>query len=379
MATLQNQFAQALTNIEINEDKAERAIKAHTEIRAVLENDEQLRKWGVDTKLIGSYSRDTGTYPGKDVDVFVKLTALDTEATPKDVYNAVWQVLEKEYGDVKDGGRAQQQARSVKVAFPDEDSSGVATSSFAVDAVPAVQDGERWAIPTKDRNRWAASTGRWVTTDPERFGELSSALSTAEWSSAVGGRNAYKPIVKLMRQARRTHLGETRPGGLFVEFATYEAWNSGQIAGDEWDPLFAQTLRCVAERFANADRFPLRDPALGTPVEPAVADEDLASAATIFSELADKADVALESDDGKAAVEWREILGDNERCASVFPLPHGYDATGKRVAESNSKEAFASALRAGTPALGVSTGTLGSDYSGSSRIKTTRAYGHERT
>ena len=309
----------------------------------------------------------------------MKLTALDTEATPKDVYNAVWQVLEKKYGDAKEGGRALQQARSVKVAFPNEGSSGVADSSFSVDAVPAVKDGERWAIPTKDRNRWTASTGRWMTTDPERFGELSSALSTSVWSPAVGGRNAYKPIVKLMRQARRTHLGDKRPGGLFVEFATYEAWNSGRVAGDEWCPLLAQTLRRVAERFANAAIFPLRDPALGTPVEPAVAKEDLANAAKVFSELADKAESALLSDDGEAAVKWREILGGNERSASGFPLPHGYDATGKRVAASDSKEAFASVLRAGTPPLGVSSGTLSLDHSGAAKLKSTRAYGHERT
>ena len=379
MAPLQSQFDEALENIEINKDKADHAIKAHTEIRAALENDEQLRKWGVDTKLIGSYSRDAGIYPGKDVDVFVKLTALDTEATPKDVYNVVWQVLEKKYGDAKEGGRALQQARSVKVAFPNEGSSGVADSSFSVDAVPAVKDGERWAIPTKDRNRWTASTGRWMTTDPERFGELSSALSTSVWSPAVGGRNAYKPIVKLMRQARRTHLGDKRPGGLFVEFATYEAWNSGRVAGDEWGPLLAQTLRRVAERFANAAISPLRDPALGTPVEPAVAEKDLANAATIFSGLADKAEAALLSDDGEAAVKWREILGGNERSASVFPLPHGYDATGKRVAASDSKEAFASVLRAGTPPFGVSSGTLSLDHSGAAKLKSTRAYGHERT
>ena len=373
MATLQSQFDEALRNIEINDDKAERAIKAHTEIRALLENDEQLRKWGVDTKLIGSYSRDAGIYPGKDVDVFVKLAELDTEATPKDVYNAVWQALAKQYGDIKDGGRAQQQARSVKVEFPDDD------LSFAVDAVPAVRDGERWAIPTKDRNRWAASTGRWVTTDPERFGELSSALSTAEWSPAVGGRNAYKPIVKLMRQARRTHLGERRPGGLFVEFAIYEAWNSGRVAGNEWGSLFAQTLRQVAQRFADAAWFPLHDPALNAPVEPPIAEEDLANAATIFLELADKADVALNADDGKAAVEWREILESNERCDSVFPLPHGYDDTGKRVDESDPKEAFASALRTGTPALGVSAGTLSLENGGTSKLKATRSYGHGRT
>ena len=71
MATLRSQFDQALASIEVNKDKALRAINAHTEIREVLEKDEKLTEWGVDTKLIGSYSRDTGIYPGKDVDVFV--------------------------------------------------------------------------------------------------------------------------------------------------------------------------------------------------------------------------------------------------------------------------------------------------------------------
>ena len=325
MATLRSQFDQALTNIEINEDKAERAINAHTEIRDVLEKDEQLTKWGVDTKLIGSYSRDTGIYPGKDVDVFVKLTKLDTKSEPKDIYNAVWDVLQKEYGDAKDGERAEQQARSVKVTFPDKGTSSGANSSFAVDAVPAVQDDEHWAIPTKDRNRW-------VTTDPERFGEMSSALSTSQLSPTVGGRNAYKPIVKLMRQARRTHLGDQRPGGLFVEFTTYEAWVSGTVTGDEWGPLLAQTLRRVAKRFADAAIWPLCDPALGTPVEPPVDEKDLANAASVFSGLADLADQALNLDDCQAAFKWRKILGSNDRADPVFPLPPGCDASGYRAA-----------------------------------------------
>ena len=221
--------------------------------------------------------------------------------------------------------------------------------------MPAVQDGQRWAIPTKDRNRWAAGTGRWMTTDPERFGELSSALSTSAWSPAVGGRNAYKPIVKLMRQARHTHLGDKRPGGLFVEFATYEAWDSGLVAGDEWDSLLAQTLRRVAERFASAASFPLRDPALGTPVEPAVAEEDIANAAAIFSELANRADTALDSDDGKAAVEWREILGGNDRSTSVFPL----SSQVRRYRQTCGWERFQRSIRICAPRWGTRTGCLG--------------------
>ena len=329
MATLRSQFDQALKMIEINQDKARRAIKAHTEVRDVLEKEERLTEWGVDTKLIGSYSRDTGIYPGKDVDVFVKLTKLDTTSEPKVVYNAVWDALQKEYGDSRTGGLAEQQTRSVKVSFPNRKD---AKSSFAVDAVPAVQDGEHWAIPTRDRNRWAASTGRWVTTDPERFGEMSSALSTSYLSPTVGERNAFKPIVKLMRQARRTHLGDRRPGGLFIEFATYELWDLGSLTGDEWDPLLAQTLRGVSERLADAVIRPLCDPALGTPVEPPVQLEDLINAAAVFLELANLADQAVNSGACQAALGWRKILGSNDRADPVFPLPPGCDSSGKRAA-----------------------------------------------
>ena len=93
MAILRKQFNDALTNIEISGRKATRAQEAHTQIRCVLEADPKLKEWGVDTILIGSYSRDTGIYPGKDVDVFAKMTLLDTSALPREVYDEVWRVL----------------------------------------------------------------------------------------------------------------------------------------------------------------------------------------------------------------------------------------------------------------------------------------------
>lgn len=330
MALLHTQFGQALTNIEVNGRKQERAIEAHTEIQDLLASDETLRRWGVNTRLIGSYSRLTGIYPGKDVDVFTRLESLDTEALPAEVYQQVEAVLLAAYGLEDEGGRATPQDRSVKVAFPDGDDSG--SDGFAVDAVPAVRDGGRWAIPVKDRARWVAGSGRWQATNPERFGELSSALSTSPASPMVGTKNAYKPIVKLMRQARRVHLGDRRPGGLYVEFATYDVWLTSGVVGGNWAELFAQTLRRVAERFGDAPNNPLLDPGLGTPVEPPLGDADWVAARERFTALADLADDALDAEECSAAANWRTILGENSR-GQVFPLPPGCDGDGNRITD----------------------------------------------
>jgi hypothetical protein len=320
MANLRNQFAQALTNIEINGQKRKRAIDAHTEIRELLQQDEQLKEWGVEPLLIGSYGRETGIYPGKDVDVFLRFTKLDTRAEPRAVFNAVWRVIVSKYGLYgQPGGRAQQQARSVKVLFPDRDR--ISGGDFSVDAVPAVRHGDLWAIPTKDQNRWVEGEGRWVTTGAVLFGDRSTELNQAATSPRVGDRPAYKPIVKLVRQIRETHLGDKRPGGLYLEFVTFEAWRSGLVAGSEWDVLLARTLQRLADRFRQAGVNPLRDPVLGTPVDPPLSAGQVEQAAAIFEKLAAAANRALPMNDTDAATEWRKILGGNDRANPVLPYP----------------------------------------------------------
>ena len=327
MPNLRSQLEQALTNIEINGQKRKRAIDAHTEIRELLQQDEQLKEWGVEPLLIGSYGRDTGIYPGKDVDVFLRFTRLDTRAEPRAVFNAVWRVIVRKYGQYgQGGGRAQQQARSVKVLFPDRDR--ISGGDFSVDAVPAVRHGGLWAIPTKDQNRWVEGEGRWVTTGAVLFGDLSTELNQAASSPKVGDRPAYKPIVKLVRQIRETHLGDKRPGGLYLEFVTFEAWRSGLVAGSEWDVLLARTLQCIAHRFDRAGVNPLLDPVLGTPVDPPLSAGQVEQAAAIFRKLAAAANRALLMNDTDAATEWRKILGGNDRANPVLPYPPN---TGGRV------------------------------------------------
>ena len=322
MPRLRKQFEQALTNIEVNGQKRKRAIRAHTEIRELLQQDEQLKEWGVEPLLIGSYGRDTGIYPGKDVDVLLRFTKLDTRAEPRAVFHSVWRVIVKKYGQLgQGGGRAQQQARSVKVLFPDRDRTSGSHGDFSVDAVPAVRKGELWAIPTKDQNRWLEGEGRWVTTGAVRFGRLSEDLNQSASCPKVGQRQAYKPIVKLVRQTRETHLGDKRPGGLYLEFVTFDAWQSRLVAGSEWDLLLAQTLRCTADRFERAWGAPLLDPVLRTPVDPPLSAGQIQQATDIFGKLAVAADRALRMNDTDAATEWRKILGGNDRANPVFPNP----------------------------------------------------------
>ena len=320
MSNLRKQFEKALTLIEVNGRKLERAKEAHTEIRELLQQDEQLKEWGIEPLLTGSYGRQTGIYPGKDVDVFLRFTELDTRSEPKAVYDTVWRVIVQEYGqDGQKGGRAQQQARSIKVLFPDHGGPSGAHGDFSVDAVPAVRDGTLWAVPTKDQNRWVRGEGRWVTTGALLFGDLSTELNQSASSPMVGERHAYKPVVKLIRQIREAHLGDKRPGGLYLEFVTYETWSSRLVTGSEWDALLARTLHCIAARFDRARVEPLLDPVLGTPVDPPLLEDEVKQAAAKFGKLAARANRALGMNNADAAAEWRKILGGNERADPVFP------------------------------------------------------------
>ena len=317
METLPSQFNDALTAIEVSGKKRDRVIAAHKEIRELLEADEELGQLGVDTILIGSYARRTGIYPGKDVDVFVKLTKLDTSADPATVFAAVKRVLTAAYGD-----RAEAQRRSVKISF--------GSDGFSVDAVPAVKLGGRWALPNHDPDKWGNPDERWIETDPEKMGTLTEERNK---SPKVGDRGAYVPTVKLVRQTRRQHLGDDKPGGLYFEILTHWVFKDGDTKGASFAEIFASTLRGIATRLA--DGTPLINPALDTPYEPAPKDAERTAAAKAFDALAAKAERALTVDKCPAAVLWREIIGRNDR-GECFPLPPGCDATGKAISSITS-------------------------------------------
>lgn len=224
------------------------------------------------------------------------------------------------------GGRITCQARSLKIDFPDPEDQ-LNDISFAIDAVPAVPWQNHWAIPNHNRDKWDNEEDRWIKTDPVQFADDTNALATAMWSPTVGTVNAYRPIVRLLRQVRHVHLEGQRPGGLFVEIAAYYAWKERLVTGASWAQLLASTFEHVGARLINSAVDGLPDPALGTPLKPALDHWQWTSAGDTFERLANEAREALDSEQCRAAKLWRDILGTNDR-GQILPLPDGCDAAG---------------------------------------------------
>lgn len=309
METLDQQFDDALTRINLNAGQVAKASDAHKEVRAVLEADPTLRSYDVDTILIGSYGRHVAIQPGHDVDVFVKLHDYDQD--PESMYAAVRQPLKDHYGArVDDSG-----AHAIAIDFgPD----------FSVDAVGTTEDppSSHWVIPGPD------DTGlrtQWEQSDPERLHDLATGMN--QTGPQVGGQGAYIPVVKMVRQIRGHHLGGERPKGLYFEFLTYDAFEQG-VTGTTFAELLTSTLQRMATHLESGQI--VNDPALERPYQKPPTTEQLSKAAHIFRQLANTAAAALQMERCPAAVAWRQIFGKNGSLW-VFPLPPGCDESGKAV------------------------------------------------
>lgn len=335
MAHLKQQFKDALSSIEPGEDKAN-APEAHQLVRRALEADPKLVEYGVDPVLIGSYKRNVSIKRVKDVDVFVRLPDLPSEATSKDILDRFFTVLHKEFGTDEEGHRrTKRQDRSLQISFSDFD--------LYVDAVPARPhwDGKTWEIPQK------GTENKWIQTNPESLTSLSSEMNTRH-------SGFYVPIVKLLRQTRRALLGGAKPGGFFIEMATYQAFKSGFVSGNNHAEYYVSALEEVAKIVNNFVLLgiPVTDPTVpGQSIRIRATEEELNKAATRFTDAASAARVAIEDEDeGKAATEFRKLLGKNGDNESVFPMPPGFNEDGTK--RSTIISAGARTVPAGTRIFG---------------------------
>jgi hypothetical protein len=312
MSTFSSQFADALSNIEPSDDDKENAPSAHEQVRDALNGDEQLREWGLSAILIGSYKRQVSIRRVKDVDVFGRLEDLPDDVEPGDLLDRFFDVLSDAFPPGDDGEpRVKKNARSVQVLFPEFD-------DLYVDAVPARPCGDHWEVPQHE------PTEGWEETNPTKLGELTTAMNK-DWEER------YVPTVKLMRQTRRALRGKARPGGLYVELATYTAFKSGDVSGETQGELYVSTLRAVATLLdAAADGDELDDPTLdGKKVAIRATDDQRRKLADAFLDAADRAESAINSNrECWAAKQFRDLLGKNGDGEFVFPMPAGCNNDG---------------------------------------------------
>lgn len=316
MAHLRSQFASALTAIEPDDDDKANAPEAHRQVRAALESDPLLAEYGIDTILIGSYKRSVSIKRIKDVDVFGRMPDMPASVTSKEILDHVFKVLDDEFGNDDAGNpRCLRQDRSVQVEFPEFD--------LYVDAVPARphDGGDTWDIPQR------GSDDEWVETNPDELTSLSSATNDKH-------DGFYVKTVKLMRQTRRGQLGKAKPGGFFVEIATYHAFERGLATGTDQAEYYTSALAGVSSIIDDLVLNGVEVP------DPTLEDQDISVRATdaefkklqvAFAAAATTAAEALaQSQEGKAAVGFRELLGKDPDDEWVFPMPPGFNDDGTK-------------------------------------------------
>ncbi|MGF0308939.1 SMODS domain-containing nucleotidyltransferase [Rhodococcus sp. IEGM1428] len=307
MAELATQFKTAQSNIEPSPDDWDNAPSAHDEVGTVLAADEKLKEWGINPILIGSYGRRVSIRRVYDVDMFCRLDDYPTDVDASEVLGRAYNVLVDQYGD----NHVTLYDTSITVLIPDAD-------GLYIDVVPARKAEDVWEIPTDNG---------WLKTNPVKLTELKEAKN-ADYDEL------YVPCVKLLRQARRTLMGqEAKPGGFTVEMALFTACEEGQVSGQSMAELFASAVEGVADVFRRIadDGFEIPDPTMDGEVLSFDEGADFETARDTFAAAAADARAAYdmaEDQAGKAALLLQGILGANDDFDNVFPMPAGYSPNG---------------------------------------------------
>lgn len=300
-------FEAALSAIEPTTADVDAASTAHLDIRAVLESDDVLTEWGIDSVLIGSYKRQVSIRRIKDVDVFCRMKNFPSNVTGRNALDEFSRVLTTEYGS----GAVALQTRSLKVELP-------GWNGLHVDLVPARPSGNYWQIP----DRKDPSSG-WQETNPEALTQCSTDMNAAM-------HELYVRCVKLIRQTRRTILGD-HPGGLFSEMALYQACRDGIAAGSNIREFYIAALRGVAtviERKVHSG-IEIEDPTRpGEFLTFNARDDEWEQAVSAFASAADDAERARTSARCQAEAVFHRLLGKNSANEWVYPLPADCNSDG---------------------------------------------------
>lgn len=344
------EFGKAQTNMNLG-DRRRIAIAAHVEVRAVLNANAALLDAGLADVLVGSYARSLSIWPGKDVDVFGRLSAHTVDTiTP----SAAYTLFETALSPFERQGRLTRQPRSLKVSFGREHpvseasvraagaaegwspadigelvrKAAAADFEFSVDVVPGVGWDPHYGIPEVDiaQDGTRSLSQSWKLTDPVA---LNDATTERNREPTVSGQGAFVPTVKALKQIKSHHLPEVKPSFLFYEFILHEGFTNGGIVGESWADITASAVGHIANRLATVLIDPVLDPILGEPYAPAPDPSAVEASRLLWTDLAAKATFAVGTHERcQAAITWRQILGTNRGDRNVFPLPDGCRGSG---------------------------------------------------
>ncbi|SRR6266581_1639056 len=286
---LNSHFQGLLSNIEPSPSAVKKAQKAHEDLRARLETDEEISKANPDTYLSGSYARSTALKTIKDVDVIL-LIDLDHNVTEPAIVIAWLQAsLQKSYSKVT------AQGRSVQVTTG---------TDFDLDVVPSVplshRSGPVW-IPDRDARIW-------VATHPK--GQIAFGVQK---NDITGG--FYKPLVKIMKHWRDKLPSEAaRAKSYIVESLVAESLLSTPAS---YARAVVDVLRSIYARYASYLTIG-SVPRISDPGYPSVnvakrwKFHEFSAFMKEVQSAAKTAVAALEEEDKNASVVlWKKLFGEN--------------------------------------------------------------------
>ena len=290
-------FKKALERIEPGDD-ASNAQEAHKQVAGVLEADDKLKRLGVRPLLIGSYRRNVSIRRVKDVDMFGRLDNATETTWPGEIYNHVVDLLEDAFP-----GNVERQHRSVKIDFPEYD-----LSVDVVIARPCVNHpDEHWQIPQRlDEN----CNARWIETNPA---EMTRLTIEANAEFVLNGRGAYVPTVKLVRQVRRTWVGD-QPGGYYFEVLAWHAFQDLKPEQTSFAGYLTVVLEWIAAHLEDFVTTGPADPTMeGKTIKSKATADDITAAAARMAQAAVLARAALDEEDACASAEmWQRLLGQHQ-------------------------------------------------------------------
>jgi hypothetical protein len=231
-------FDDFLAAIRLPDKLREKAQKAHTELRALLQSDDELKPIVVTTFLQGSYRRHTGVKPAPqdkaDVDVVV-VTRIDrARTTPPQALDKFKPFLEKHYK-----GQYRPQGRSWGITVGDIDIDLVPTSSPSETMASFLSEASKVSfleelgeygsdLQRLRKLRESASGGKWrsdVLWIPDREAKVwreTNPIAQIEWMIDKNDRTNghYVNVVKTVKWWRRNAYDAKHPKGYPLEHIT---------------------------------------------------------------------------------------------------------------------------------------------------------------